>query len=220
MEFEGELKLPKYRKISKSEVELLALKNNPDIKKLITATDISKLSIAIAKSGKYPTVAVFGSYGWDYKKENMYSEGDRKFVGSGSVGVQVQINLSSLIPEYSTTDQKIKQAENDLKSAEENLTFLKEQIKLKAESLVLSVKEAELNIQSQSSALKLAQKGLEMARERYQTGRMSNVDLIDAEVSWTRARVGYLQAVFQLLTSLMELEKLTGIKIIVEEDNE
>ena len=78
---------------------------------------------------------------------------------------------------------------------------------------IMEVKEAFRNfkaakdmIESQAENVRLAKKMYEMAKEQYDNGFASSLDVIDAEVAYLAARANYISALVQYKSAIVELE--------------
>ncbi|MGC8765962.1 MAG: TolC family protein [Brevinematia bacterium] len=194
--------------ISLTDAINLAISNDIDLKSIEYNIEILKLSKKITSASRYPTVAAFFNYKYDFKKEKSSDE-ERKWVDSWNAGVQVSMPIDTLIPFTKTYS-----AENEMDESIKKLELVRKQvldgISLKVKNLILQIEQSKALIISQSENVRLAKVGLDLANRRYKTGAASSLELTDSEVSYNQAQVNYLQALYEYFSNVLQLKKTIG----------
>ena len=185
-----------------------AYAKRPDLRMAQKSVGIAEKDVGIARSGYYPSVDAEG--GWGTQGDSPAASGSNTYpsrYNSWNVGV----NASWTAFQWGTTyysEQGAKQTVLRLK-ADENA--LRQEIAFEVRSRLLKLSEA-------AKRIKVAQKGLEQAKEAYrlagaryqeQAGIFSDVldaqaKLTSAEVALTGAHVDYLTTLSQLYTAMGE----------------
>lgn len=190
------------------EKPLLDISNNPDVRQL----DIQKMLIDkqfdLTRATRYPTLSAFLRYQFQ-TEANDFEFNEYQWVKPVVAGVQLQIPIfSGFAKRYQ---------EKQLAVSKEQLSFQREDLERQVAVSVLNAyrsMEAALDkIESAKAAVYQAQRGYNIAQKRYQTGAGTLLELNDAEVALTQARLNLNQARYDFLTAHAEYEKNLGIKI-------
>lgn len=135
------------------------------------------------------------------------------FRDMGSLSVTVAFNLTNLLPS-STAHQNIK-------SVDENIRKIALGKKAQQDANELTVAQAKENLMSiesaisqSSSTIELAEKSLEATRELYDNGYSTLLDLKDAEDQVQLAKLSLLSQSYNYISALIDLEQVTGTKLI------
>ena len=99
------------------------------------------------------------------------------------------------------------------KQAEYGLKQLEEATVLEVTQLCMSLEQEKETIESQEKNIKKAEEALDIARERYSRGLISNLEYMGAQVSLTHAKTNYFQAITNYNTAKAGLERITGKKL-------
>lgn len=109
----------------------------------------------------------------------------------------------------------------ELKVAEKIIDLTQEQLKdslrLELERLILTLREEWQNIRVTRKNMDTAREGLRTARLTFDEGLLSILELTQSAGQVTRARVAHLQAVYNYVIALAELQKLTGVLAFSQE---
>lgn len=73
------------------------------------------------------------------------------------------------------------------------------------------MQQSRLAIETQSLNREQAERGYEIARVGYENGTQSLIEVNDAELATTDARLNYLQSVFDYIDAILELEQILGM---------
>lgn len=161
-----------------------ALKERKEIEQLQLAEDQARISAKISRL--LPTVGIKVDYpirstGSLYSQERVWSGVvflDYPLFDSGSSSAKVS---------------QAKESENKIRISKERLL---DGIKLQIKEAFLSLQEAEKRVETSQVILKQADEALRMAEIGYKEGVTSNLELIDARISKTKAKLNYIQAIF------------------------
>lgn len=167
-----------------------------DVKSLELQTENARNQIKLAEAGHYPILGVGGSYQWNDHNHPLGGEGE---------GWQVMAFLRwELFDGAKTRHERIK-AGYQASEAEEYLKGIKKMVSFQVDEAWLTLKEAKENRELAQQELKTAEEGRRLVRVRYEGALSPMVDLLDAQVSFDRARANrvgreneYKLAIFNL----------------------
>ena len=163
------------------EIESLRIRSlaRRDVRSLELRTNNAKNNIRLAEAGYYPLLGVGGTYQWNDHNHPLGGEGD---------GWQVMAFLRwELFDGAKTKHEKIK-AGYQASEAEEYLKGMKKMVSFQVDEAWLTLDEAKKNRELAQEELKTAEEGRRLVRVRYEGALSPMVDLLDAQVSYDRAR--------------------------------
>lgn len=162
-------------------------------------------SLKLQKAAWWPTLALGANYNW-----NSSSNGSpfRNFRWNP----YSMIGLSLSLPIYQGGQRynRIKKAQIELEQmhfTRENLVrSLTSQAELAIDNIRLNVKQ----IASSENSVQEAERAHDIQQQSFEIGAATYLDLRDSELSLTRARLAYLQAIYNYLVAASDLELLLG----------
>jgi len=180
-----------------------ALKNRPEMLQAQKAIASAQDQLKIARSGNSPTISLVGT--------NMWS--DFTFPGLNNANWTVGFSLQMNLLDAGLTKAQIQQAQADVTMAREQAQQTSDNIKLEVRQAFLRLKEAEKRIETNSVVLEQAEENLRLAKERYDNGVGTNLDVIDAELGLAQSKTNYIQALYDYNVSKAQLDKAMGVKV-------
>ncbi|ULQ55662.1 TolC family protein [Flavihumibacter rivuli] len=182
-----------------------ALNNRNDIRSAALQLEQRKEQGLAVKSKYSPQLWLVGQYQLQAQADNLkfwnYSFPRTSFAG---------IRFS--MPIYSGNRQKyqLEQAGMAVSQTEKSIEELKSSVKTELYAANANLQEAwrQLGIQEQNE--QAAQINYHMMQERYTHGLGTRLELSDAELSLTKARLGKIQAIYQIRLAEVQLRKATG----------
>ncbi|TCL38547.1 TolC family type I secretion outer membrane protein [Anaerospora hongkongensis] len=192
-----------YNKYDKTlDDSLQAAQTRPDVAQAEENVKISETAVKMAKSGKLPSVSLSASNGWN----------GSVLPGSGDDDWSVGLSASWSIFDAGSTSAKVKQADALLDKAKEQLVQVKNSAALEVRQNYLSMQEAEKRIDTNKVAVGKAEEDLVIAREKYNAGVGTNLDVIDAQLALTQAKTNEIQALFDYNVNVAKIDKAIGLK--------
>jgi outer membrane protein len=161
----------------------LAIGHRPDLMQLIFQEKIADSEIKKSKSEYLPSVSLNGGYEWD-------TEDFGDMADNYTVGANVTINLFS----GGQTLYKTREAVSRRHEIKAQIQALKQQVQLETEQAYRDVLTAEKRISAAKAAVELSDEALRIIRNRYDTGLIPLVSLLDAELALYRSNNSYYQA--------------------------
>jgi outer membrane protein TolC len=127
----------------------------------------------------------------------------------------VGLNLKVPIFNGWQTTSRVNQAEIDLEKVREQYSLTNNSLKNQLEGILLGIKETRFQIDAYSSTIEQAQTGYDISLKRYSSGIGTQLETIDSLVELTRARVNYLNSIFDYYVLHAELEELLSSEVQV-----
>lgn len=181
------------------------LANNTSLAMNAIETEGLRRTLSVQKASFYPTLALSGNYSWN-SSSNGSPFRNFRWTSYSMVG----LTLSIPIFEGGQRWNRVKQARialDEMAWTRENLTRqLDSQVALAVDNIQLNVKQ----IASSSESVAEASRAHDIQQASFDIGAASYLDLRDSELSLTRARLGYYQALYNYLVANSDLELLLG----------
>ncbi len=185
--------------LSLDSVKAIALTERQDLLAARASVQSSQSLVTSASGQRLPTVALAGAWNWssfDFPLRSRWNAG---------------VTLSVPLFQGFGIDAQVDQAEANLESAKANFTLVVENALLDVEQSYLSVKEAADRIDATSKLVGQASENLKIAEGRYSFGVGSAIEITDAQVTLSSARLSSIQALYDYNTSLIKLKRATGV---------
>lgn len=162
----------------------MALQERPEVGLLDIAEKQSEISARISRLLPY-----------------VGGKGEYSILSSGSAYTQEKTWTSTLFVDFPLFDSgevkaKIKQAKETKDKIKISKEILQEGIKLQIREAILSLKEAKERIITSQSILKQAEEALKIADTGYREGVSTYLELTDARTALSRAKLNYIQAIY------------------------
>lgn len=150
--------------------------------------------------------ARFG-YGWNTaaSNSNKLFQSDR-WLDNGVLGVTASIPIFDGF----LKSNKIQQNKLQVKQIENQMSYVKKNIDLEIEQSQISLNSQIEMLDVQKQNMELAQEVYDISKIKYQEGVGSNLEVINADASLKEAQTNYLNALYQAITSQIELKKALG----------
>ncbi len=154
---------------------------------------------------RLPSIDFVGTYAWgsfDFADGlNSLTELD-----AYSFGVQLNWNLFSGF----STSANVKQAKVSKHEAESELAQSRRDVRLEIKTAALGVNEGGQRFRVAEDQVESAQEDLDIAQEKYNLGAATILDILVAQVNLSSAETGRIQAGYDWLLSIAELERAMG----------
>lgn len=188
-------------KMSLNECLDYALSSRRDAMSSKLDLDIAKNNIDIAKAGYLPTVNFSLSTNWD--KQPLPSSNDYDYRAT----VSANWNLF----DSNITRANIEAAQAEYDRAGYTLSETLDNIDLEVRQAYLNMREAEKRFNSTGLAVKQAEEDYFIATEKYRVGEGIILDVIDAELALSQARLNYSSAQYDYARYKASLEYAIGV---------
>jgi outer membrane protein TolC len=180
----------------------IALEKRADLKSLAFQKKALEHTLSIAKAGLRPNLSLAATY--DYKRPG--PSGEDKWGQSATASA---ILYTPLFDGFSSSG-RVAQAASGVRQLEIAQKQAEQGVALEVNFAVLALREAQANIESQKENVDLAKESLRIGRVRYDSGLITNLEILDAELAVTQAETNYLQALYDFQAARVNLQKAMG----------
>lgn len=185
-------------------------RNNTNINNQCINNEIIRQDIILAKSAYYPIVS-FNS-GASYN-ESTYDVGDSGYEGSNTgETLNYYANLSINFRLYDGGNYKTLLQESEIRDLINDLNIEKKHREIKNQ-LSINYEKYNSNIiiyNLRKKAFDIAQINYQLANDKNNRGNINSFDLRDIEIAYLNSGISYLQSVYNLNESYLNLVKITG----------
>src|SRR5690554_1673737 len=157
------------------------------------------------KSAYYPSLEAIGNYNYQ-AQEDKFDFANYQWVNTSLVGLQLQFNIFN----GNKTKNRVKQAQIGQSIAEEQKEYTTRQYQMELEELISNLKFEKMKIEVQRESMSLTEEALALARKRYTYGVGTFLEVNDAVLSYTQARLLWLQAISDLKKAYYDYQLLVG----------
>lgn len=183
----------------------LVVQTNADLQAMRYQLGIYEALVNIERSDYLPTLAAFGNYQYQAAK-NSLNVSTNDFVRSSLVGLTLSLNIFK----GWQTNARVEQAKLELRKSEEQYASLEMGLRTAAHSVVLRIREAQKRIDAQGKTVEQAEKGYRIATTRFLSGSGTQLEINDAQLALTQAKVNRIQGVYDYLVAAAELDQILG----------
>ena len=184
-----------------------AYKWRPDWRRFKSSKKLSEANISLVRSDLFPSVALvssIGSQNIDYTGRALqYNVNSWHIAASGKW----------IIFDGFSNLARVRESEANLKSLEASEELLRKSIALEVKEASLNLKDARERISVSGKAVDLAQENLRISNLRYKSGLGTNLEVLDAGTSFTKAELDLLEAEFDFELAKAMINKTVGKEI-------
>jgi outer membrane protein TolC len=192
--------------VSVEEAFGLAQENRHEIAGARLYTQGMKAALDLAKAERYPSLSLAGSATMNTEEATLEPERWRSRMWN------VALALSVPMFDGLGTKGKIRQSKAEYEQALLSEAQMRDLVRLEVEQAVSRVVETRELVQSQLASVEQAQRGLDIANIRYDNGVGTQLEVLDSQVAFKRAKTNYFLSVFERFMAVAELERATGSK--------
>ncbi len=179
-------------------VKAFTAENRPDLLAASARVEANNSLLTAAWSQHLPTVSAVGGYTW--------SNFEFPLLNRWNAGVTVTLPIFLGF----STQAQVDQANAGVEVASANLDLLRQSVMLEVEQQYLNLNEAEERITSTDKLVQEAQESLTLAEKSYAAGVGSALEVSDAQLALSNARVTRIQALSDYNSSLVRLKRAMG----------
>jgi outer membrane protein len=185
---------------------LSSLQNRNDIKIQSLLIDQSREQLQGTKALFKPQLSAIAQYQVQNQADNM-KLGNYNFPRTSFAGLKLSI------PVYSGGRQKHKlsQSKSTVMQNELALAEIENKVRTEIISLTTNLQEAYTQYRIQQQNVNAAEINYNMMNDRYRYGMGSRLELTDAELALTRSKMDFVQSIYSIRLSELQLKKAMGI---------
>lgn len=173
------------------------------IRQLRINRQINQELVKVDEANFYPKIYLFGDYSLQAQENDGKPVSRYVFFSTADAGIGLSLDLNFWKNQF-----KVNQSKLEVKKTEENILNVKEGLKTQTQSVLLRIDDAKNRITAMLDNIALAERGLELANISFKSGVINQIDVLDAELSLSQVRLGYIQAVYDYLVARTDLEQL------------
>jgi len=179
------------------------LSYNSDLKSLELQEKIGEIFFRLSRLANMPSLSFVGNYQF-----NNPPEGKNEWEKDWNINLILSVHLFDAGKSQAVASQR----ESQLKEINLSLEQLKDGIILQVKSAFWNMETAKESILAQRENIGQAKEALSIAESRYKNGTITNLEVLDTQLALTRAKVGYLKALYDYNIAKITLEKIMNIK--------
>jgi len=160
-----------------------------------------------ARAGHWPTLSLVGSYGGRWAAGDATRQsGASASEDAGSVGVSVGVPLF----DGGQINATVRRERAKLAAAQEDLRSLELQIRLEVQTAVLNLTSSLERVRATEKAIEQARESLRIEAEKYELGKGSITDVLDAQSALLEAETNHAQALAEHNISVAQYRLAMG----------
>ena len=182
----------------------MGLTNSPDVKVASDATQIAQREIEVQRSGHYPTLDLFGSYGTvDSSRDNALFDD----VNDGTVGLALNVPIYQGGGVVAAT----RQARADLIAAQERLDQARRETDKQVRNAYRALQASISAVKSLQAGIVSAKSALDATTAGFDVGTRTMVDVLNAQRDYYRAQGDHAKARYVYMTAALALKRAAGV---------
>jgi len=180
--------------------------NRPDIQQKQLNIELSRNLLSQTRATRMPTISLVGAYQIQAQADNIKLESYR-WPKTSFVGLQANIPLFS----GNRINSKIRQSTIQLEKSELEYADAKEKTETEIATLEYNLKEVFQRLTTQQKTVEAAQMNFNIVNDRYQNGLSSRLELSDAELALSEAKMNQLYSIYNVKIAKLQLDKALGL---------
>ena len=183
----------------------LVLERNPGYAGLRKQIEVNEAFVLAEKANYLPTISAFGNYQYQSQK-NTLDMSTADFIASSQVGLQFSLNVFQGLQ----TNARVEQAQVDVQKSQEQLLNTERNLKTGMTSIIGTLRAARKRIEAQERTVEQATRSHEIVTTRFLNGAATQLDVNDAQLALTQAKVNRIQALYDYLVASAEFDQVLG----------
>ncbi len=163
--------------------------------------------LSAARAGHLPSLSLQGSYGrrWALDSpDRSYGRDSNRETGWGGILLQMPVFAGGQV------QSRVREENALLEAARERLRKLELQIRLEVETAFLNIQAARERLEALTKAGEQAEESLRIEREKYELGKGSITDVLDAQTALLDTQTNYCRAMADYHTAQAQMKLAKG----------
>ncbi len=207
-EFKGELRDPKNGYATPDTSMANVRKRRKELSQLDESEKMYQENISIEQGDYKPTVVLGGSITYQDGQNNVFKWSAPDW--DDNIAKKIYLNVSMNLFNGMKTRESVAQAKTTLRKTQIQKDNAERGIKLEIESAQNTLDDATKQIEIQQRYVDLAQKNLDMTEAAYKAGQETQLNYLDATMSFKNAKLSHLSAIVEWNKAYNTLMKATG----------
>ncbi len=189
----------------------VSLDANSTMKQLAIQAEMLAENIKLQKYANIPSLAVAFNFNMN-AMTNDFNFSEYRWTPYSVVGLSLNIPIFAGGKRY----QQIRQAKNQYQQVQLQTIDAERQLKIAIRQFITTMETNMKSYYAAQDAVAAAQKGYDIVEKSYQVGRSTLIELNDAQLGLTQARLAESQAIYNFVTAKAQLEQTLGQDFISE----
>jgi outer membrane protein len=191
--------------ISVDTAQLMDYQNRVEYRLLETQRQLQKITTSYNKWSYVPTLSGFYNYGFNYQNSSLSGLYDTNYPSS-----IVGLSLNIPIFQGGKRTQEIRRSQLQERRIELDLTNTKNQINTQYEQAMATYKANLNDLNTNRSNVELSRQVYNTMKLQYDEGIKTYLDLMTAETDLRTAQINYLNSLYNLLSSKLDVKQALG----------
>jgi outer membrane protein len=191
-----------------------ALEGRYDLQSLRNNLSLLKAQETLSRTMNRPTLVGWANYqlssGFDDTTGRNEYFGAGAWDGNLTAGLSLNVPISVFFP-WSKETAGIRKGGLQVESLGLQLQSAESAVRLAVDSTILKIAEEQAKIASGKKAVELAERLYDSAQKQYEGGYISSIDLKDAELGLSAARLAHARAIFGHNQNILDLMDVVGV---------
>ena len=173
-----------------------ASERQPEIQAAIKQRDAAAAEVRAAYGNYFPQVSLSYMYDWAWMRNRAWESqaASQRMRGDGSEGYSAGVVVTLPVFDGFMRENALKTAKSKLDRAVQAEGLARQQIAKDVNQAALMLTAAEKSVEASRKGLEQAEEEARVIRERFQSGRGIQLEVLDAQVALTRARFNAVSA--------------------------
>lgn len=176
--------------------------NRPDLQRLAKLADAREELVTTARSSRYPSLQAFGGY--ELRK------GATNDFGDSRDGLLIGLQSNWAIFDGRATSGRVAQAKSQFEQAKLFVTEAELGVEVEVRRAFSSWQQATELADASKRVIEQAEEAVRLATARFDAGTATQLDVLQAQVDLTTARINQLQAYYSYNVAIATLRKAMG----------
>ena len=178
---------------------------NSNIRALKLQKEVNEAFVSAERTNYLPTIAAFGNYQYQGQK-NKFNFSSNDLIASSTVGLQLSMNLFQGFQ----TNAKVEQAQVEVMKSETQLANVENNLLAALRSYTGTLHQSQKRVEAQNKTVETAERGYKIVTARFLSSAATQLEVNDAQLALTQAKVNRMQAIYDYLVASADLDQLLG----------
>jgi outer membrane protein TolC len=205
---EGEFEMPQTLQISLDEALTLGTQNRAELAMASMASEVKELQWKVEKGALMPSVGLQASAA-------LYTKAEEFAIHKDDFGTNFSIGLGFSIPIFDGMQSlaKVRAAKHDYMLSRLQQQDFESLIRLQITQDYKKLNNALQNHNVQEKNIEIAERGLELARVRYESQTGIQLEVFDAQTTLSAIKMQYYHSIYEVISATRELQRSLGLTL-------
>jgi outer membrane protein len=180
-----------------------AYAKRPEIQAGVASIELNEKNVKYQRTEIMPSMNANAVYDYNFRPTG-FSTVNASWIATFTLNIPIW--------DGGVTKAKVQQAHAELQSSRDGLGKLKLNVGSEVDAAALNLNEATQRVATTAQGVDLAKESLRLAQVRYDAGIATLVEVTDAQSALTLANFNYVQAEYDYVLAVAELQRATGVQ--------